>query len=82
NSYYKIGSWQGPPEGDLELLSQYGIGKWALESAGTFNQLLVGIDPEAEAKLVGLDKAIVPIGSSRYFSEKDKSETYDGDDNW
>ncbi|TYS17507.1 ABC transporter permease [Rossellomorea vietnamensis] len=36
-------------------------------------QLLVGIDPEQEAKLVGLDKAIEGFGDSRYFdSSKDK----------
>ncbi|WP_370296308.1 FtsX-like permease family protein [Rossellomorea marisflavi] len=37
-------------------------------------QLLVGIDPEQEAKLVGLDKAIEDVGDSRYLSAtKDKS---------
>ncbi|USG66381.1 hypothetical protein NDK47_03490 [Brevibacillus ruminantium] len=79
--YYKVGTWQGPPEGDLGLLAEYGIGKWYLEQFGSFNQLLVGIDPQAEARLVGLDKAVVPMGESRYFTEKDTTDTYDDGDN-
>lgn len=39
--------------------------------------LLAGIDPEAEAALVGLDKAVIKEGHSRYFSKDDKAATYD-----
>ncbi|WP_035397220.1 hypothetical protein [Exiguobacterium sp. OS-77] len=36
--------------------------------------LLVAIDPEAEAELVGLDRSIIPSkGNSRYFTENDKA---------
>ncbi|WP_062351830.1 ABC transporter permease [Bacillus kwashiorkori] len=36
--------------------------------------LLAAIDPEQEAKLVGLDQAIIPQGEGRYFSQDDYSE--------
>lgn len=39
----------------------------------TKNLLLAGIDPEQEAKLVGLDQAIIPVGGSRYLSDSDSS---------
>lgn len=42
-------------------------------------QLLVGVDPIEEAKLVGLDKAIEPIGNSRYFNSlKDRAKLKEG----
>ncbi|MGC5325729.1 FtsX-like permease family protein [Brevibacillus sp. SYSU BS000544] len=34
-------------------------------------QLLMGIDPQAEAKLVGLNEATMTLGSSRYFRRTD-----------
>ncbi|MFC4617420.1 ABC transporter permease [Camelliibacillus cellulosilyticus] len=37
-------------------------------------QLLVGIDPDQEAKLVGLKNATAVHGASRYFSSEDQSE--------
>jgi putative ABC transport system permease protein len=50
-----------------------GPGQFDKRISLTQSQLLVGIDPEQEAKLVGLDKAIDPIGNGRYFdSIKDK----------
>ncbi|WHX24560.1 hypothetical protein QNH47_10145 [Virgibacillus halodenitrificans] len=35
------------------------------------NQLIVGIDPEEEAKLVGLDDAVLKSDTSRYFNNSD-----------
>ncbi|WAA12522.1 ABC transporter permease [Fervidibacillus halotolerans] len=40
----------------------------------TWNLLLAGIDPEQEAKLVGLDQAMLSIGTSRYLTDDDISE--------
>lgn len=47
----------------------------SLQQTATDYALLVGIDPEAEAKLVGLDEAIIPLkrSMSRYFMPTDKS---------
>ena len=42
-------------------------------------QLLVGVDPIEEAKLVGLDKAIETIGNGRYFNSlKDRAKLKEG----
>lgn len=40
----------------------------------TRSGLLAGIDPEQEAKLVGLDQAILPYENSRFISNEDVSE--------
>ena len=44
------------------------------------DMLLAGIDPEQEAKLIGLDRAIVDNGKSRYFNNKDTSMNSPMDD--
>src|SRR5699024_3001730 len=49
----------------------YGAGAPSLEVDGYSIPLLAGIDPIEEAKLVGLDEAIVSLGSSRYFTDSD-----------
>ncbi|WP_052345766.1 ABC transporter permease [Paucisalibacillus sp. EB02] len=49
----------------------YGAGAPSLDVTVTSYSLLAGIDPEQEAKLVGLDEAIIPLGTSRYFEESD-----------
>ncbi|SDX80226.1 FtsX-like permease family protein [Paenibacillus sp. CF384] len=41
--------------------------------------LLVGIDPVEEAKLVGLDKAVLSSYTSRYFNGTDSSKVYNLD---
>ena len=43
----------------------------SLDLTVTSFSLLAGIDPEQEAKLVGLNEAIVSLGSSRYFEASD-----------
>ncbi|WP_103108344.1 FtsX-like permease family protein [Brevibacillus reuszeri] len=82
--YYTQGLWSISREEQDALqrgvLEPYGVETWILELNGFFGQLLVGIDPEAEARLIGLDQAIVPVGKSRYFSEHDKAETTDSGD--
>lgn len=49
----------------------YGVGSPSIDVTVTSFSLLAGIDPEQEAKLVGLDKAIIPLGTSRYFEDTD-----------
>lgn len=49
----------------------YGAGVPSLDLLIDSYSLLAGIDPEQEAKLVGLDEAIVSLGSSRYFDATD-----------
>ncbi|GGA91815.1 ABC transporter permease [Ornithinibacillus halotolerans] len=50
----------------------YGVGAPSLDITVRSDSLLAGIDPEQEAKLVGLDKAIIPLGTSRFFEESDE----------
>jgi hypothetical protein len=74
--YYTNGLWSMPGD-EEETRRLYGVESWILDLWGFFNQLLVGIDPVEEARLVGLDQAVMPIGESSYFTEKDKAETDD-----
>ncbi|WP_442602910.1 FtsX-like permease family protein [Paenibacillus sp. KN14-4R] len=54
--------------------SLYGVYNFSEVDFSTFFQrLLVGIDPEQEARLVGLDKAIIGVDRSRYFNANDTS---------
>ncbi|SHG06429.1 ABC transporter permease [Ornithinibacillus halophilus] len=70
-TYFAVGDW------DLikENLSEEGYGSGVgppQEKLSIFSYaLLAGIDPEQEAKLVGLDGAVVDLGESRYFSDRD-----------
>lgn len=43
---------------------------------GDFTILLAAIDPQAEARLVGLDQAIVKNNNSRYFQSSDSFDSY------
>ncbi|MFC4558418.1 ABC transporter permease [Virgibacillus kekensis] len=52
--------------GELERAGKIGINGYVL---------LAGISPEAEAKLVGLDKAVIDEGMSRYFQPGDQAST-------
>ena len=63
NHYVTVGSWM-PSEA-----IDYGVtpGMHSL-SYGT-EVIIAGIDPKAEAALVGIDRAIVPSNNSRYFGE-------------
>ncbi|WP_010094760.1 ABC transporter permease [Ornithinibacillus scapharcae] len=67
NYYFPYNVWDIANKGP-----EYGVGDQYLEWLVSGESLLAGIDPEQEAKLVGLDKAIIDIGSSRYFSNEDK----------
>ncbi|MEJ8548722.1 FtsX-like permease family protein [Brevibacillus borstelensis] len=80
--YYTTGLWSISRDEQEKLqrydfIEPYGVRTWILDLSGFFNQLLVGIDPVEEARLVGLDQAVVSLGESRYFREKDKVDTSD-----
>lgn len=62
-------------EVSLDYLDKIGYGAGAPELDLTIHSysLLAGIDPVQEAKLVGLDDAIVSLGTSRYFTSADTS---------
>ncbi|TRY23579.1 FtsX-like permease family protein [Brevibacillus sp. LEMMJ03] len=78
--YYTVGPWGMPTDWE-QALRDYGVETWILDMGGGINPLLVvGIDPQAEAALVGLDQAVLPIGKSRYFTEQDKVTTIDAGD--
>ncbi|HEU5139621.1 MAG TPA: FtsX-like permease family protein [Bacillales bacterium] len=70
--YFVVGPWVPDGHGD-------GYGAHPYDGhplTASFQVLLAGIDPEAEAKLVGLDEAIIDIGQSRYFKGSDKSHSH------
>lgn len=73
NLYVAVGSWTGQGEEAID----YGIipGMPTL-SFGT-NVMIAGIDPEAEAELVGIDQAMILDEFSRYFEDNDLSSTSD-----
>ncbi|WP_172372276.1 ABC transporter permease [Sporosarcina jiandibaonis] len=50
---------------------EYGVGSPHPDLTVNSLSLLAGIDPEQEAKLIGLDGAILSLGSSRYFEDSD-----------
>lgn len=64
-----------PSNGKYEA---YGTTDFRNEIAFHEERLLVGIDPEQEARLVGLDEAVLTIENSRYFVENDIPMIYPG----
>ncbi|WP_393964961.1 ABC transporter permease [Exiguobacterium sp. S22-S28] len=71
------------PSDDDELnrdISPQELGKHPLMGYGSAT-MIAGIDPEAEAQLVGLDQATKKAPHSRYFT-KDDITTDDGNDVW
>ena len=55
----------------------YGTGSPVIDYTVGSIVLLAAIDPEQENKLIGLENAIVPKGSSRYFNETDHYKKID-----
>jgi ABC-type antimicrobial peptide transport system permease subunit len=68
--YFTTKEW-APQKNEPQEYTPYGVIYWPGLVSSWTTQLLVGVDPVEEAKLVGLDKAIVPIGESRYFTDQD-----------
>ena len=73
NTYFPSGEWVEFVEQKLrEKGPNYFIG-FPYQNLTTMRSMLIaGIDPEQEAKLVGLDEAIVELGTSRYFSSNEE----------
>ncbi|MFC4560185.1 ABC transporter permease [Virgibacillus kekensis] len=67
--YFTVG-WSGPLDP-----REYGVGNY-VESPIAYgsNVLVAGIDPEAEAALVGIDDAIIEQENNRYFTKEDISQ--------
>lgn len=67
---YVLGDWS-PMEADPNYgMSPADVGE-TIEPILASNFMIAGIDPEAEAKLVGLEQAVVKTEHSQYFSESD-----------
>src|SRR5690625_3003509 len=83
NSYFIYGDWPVIEE-NLAGKTDYGVGAPSSHLSVFTQALLAGIDPEQEAKLVGLDEAVVTSGDSRYFEEEDSSHegSYTSDMNY
>lgn len=70
DTYFTVGGWR--PEG---LGKEYGTGQMPPSLTYGTEVMIAGIDPAAEAALVGIDNAIVQDDSSRFFEETDQPET-------
>ncbi|MFD2443656.1 ABC transporter permease [Bacillus sp. CGMCC 1.16607] len=68
--YFTTQEWAPQIDEPSEYLP-YGVVYWPGLVSSWTNQLLVGVDPIEEAKLVGLEQSIIPIGESRYFTDQD-----------
>jgi hypothetical protein len=66
NYYFPYQVWDITNKG-----GEYGVGAPYMDLIVAGDSLLAGIDPEQEAKLVGLDDSIIDLGTSRYFEESD-----------
>src|SRR5699024_1183436 len=75
NYYFPYNVWDIYNKG-----SEYGVGSERLDVTVSDYSLLAGIDPEQEARLVGLNQAIIEQGTSRYFDQTDNN--YSTDDNY
>jgi ABC-type antimicrobial peptide transport system permease subunit len=69
-NYFTTGEW-APQSLKPEDYFPYGLVDWPGILFSSTSQLLVGIDPVEEAKLVGLDQSIMDLGQSRYFTNED-----------
>jgi ABC-type antimicrobial peptide transport system permease subunit len=54
---------------------EYGITNFQGNLSFGSQIMIAGIDPEAESKLVGLDKAVIKDENNNYFAENDTAET-------
>jgi hypothetical protein len=63
NRYVTVGSWFPPDATD------YGVSPGMQQLYYGTEVMIAGIDPEAEAALVGLDESMISSENSRYFKE-------------
>ncbi|WP_313799029.1 FtsX-like permease family protein [Cytobacillus sp.] len=66
--YFSRGKYTNP---DINTTEKYGIINFENRLSSYTRVLLAAIDPEEEARLVGLDKAVLPVEGHSYFSESD-----------
>ncbi|WP_029333643.1 FtsX-like permease family protein [Exiguobacterium oxidotolerans] len=69
--FYQAVGWVPMDNATKTGVSPGSVGKSPLLPLG-LNEMLAGVDPEAEAKLVGLDQSIVSTKNSRYFKGDDE----------
>lgn len=67
SSIYFTVNWEAPSN-----TTDYGVTRFDGVFSYGSNVLIAGIDPEAEANLVGLDKAIIDDTNNHYFSDDDQ----------
>ncbi|WP_164669826.1 ABC transporter permease [Virgibacillus doumboii] len=75
-TYYTVAGWTGSRP-------NLNFGAYLLNAGFTLrnDQLIVGIDPKQEAKLVGLDDSIITSTNSRYLNENDTGKHHARFDN-
>jgi hypothetical protein len=66
-TYFTVGPWE--PNGTGK---EYGVARFSGELSYGTQILLAAIDPEEEAKLVGIDQAVIPTKASRFFRQDDR----------
>ncbi len=67
---YLAAGWDASGDTKQSGVSPVGLGKQPLDEYGS-DTMIAGIDPEAEARLVGLDQATKKSDHSRYFTDED-----------
>ncbi|MCA1055364.1 hypothetical protein LCM10_10240 [Rossellomorea aquimaris] len=71
DAYFTVGGWDAMSAG-----MEYGVVVFDGKMSYGTEILVAGIDPEQEAKLVGIDEAMLVGKSGRYFKESDKPEEF------
>lgn len=72
-SYIPGGRWEQYVNEALDKNIPLTYMNWSNHMYLMRSMLLAAIDPEQEAQLIGIDKAILPVGNSRYFTAEDKA---------
>lgn len=70
--YFATGNWRVQEFSDYNFFNMV---EFDGKLKGYNRVVLAGIDPVQEAKLVGLDKAVIKLGNGRYFDEMDQAST-------
>ncbi|MGE6258194.1 ABC transporter permease [Heyndrickxia sporothermodurans] len=72
STYFAKGTWHVKEFNDYRVFNMI---EFDGKLTGFNRVVLAGIDPVQEAKLVGLDKAVLNLGNGRYFDEMDIAST-------
>ncbi|USG67273.1 hypothetical protein NDK47_08365 [Brevibacillus ruminantium] len=73
-NYFTVGPWV-LPSSSSEQTKAYGVDILHPFISTSSHQLVVAVDMEAEAELVGLAKAVLPMGDSRFINSNDRVRT-------